>query len=715
MGNSVEEILNSPFSSRTYESKLKVVEEGKPCPALPNLLSKHKDKKSEYMRHFSISQYETVEWMTGCEKRSRLFCWPCLLFSKENGVWNKHGFSDLNHLTTAQQKHERSQHHVQSFFNLKMFGKQRNDTLIDSQQKNEVSRHNEQVRKNREIMKRIIDVICYITKQEFPLQGYDESGNSANKGNCIELLNLLREYDPLLDSHLNTSTVFQEVSQTVQNDLIKAISKVVRDYIKREINSATFVAIILEETSDVMSKSQISTVLRFVHEGKIQERFIGCTDVSADRTSEGLFSHVVNTVQEFQLGGKLVGQTYDGASVMSGHMNGLQSKVLNAYPLALFTPCYAHLLNVVLQQGLSDIRECRIFFQILSGLPAYFSKSYKRLHALHELINRKLPSVTPTRWNFTSCLCNTVHKYRIQFIEFFEHIIENSENWDTDAIVQARGFLDFLKDFPTVLLLEIFSKLFGYTDVLTSSLRNKTYDVLYCCEKINDVTQQLQHNKEHGFEDLWVSALSDRNDTEQKPKRLKCTVDDDEKTAYLQLYYKIVDSICMQIDCRYSSLSTLEFFHLLWHEKYEEYIEKFPDSLVNKLKDFYGSLFDYIRLKNELTVLYSCSEFSNKHVHELVEFMNENNLRCGFKEVFKLAELILTIPSNTAAAEPSFSALKRMNSYFRDTEEQEAMSGPSLLSVERKLLMELRQRGSFYDDVIAQFTSQERRLELIYK
>jgi hypothetical protein len=40
-------------------------------------------------------------------------------------------------------------------------------------------------------------------------------------------------------------------------------------------------------------------------------------------------------------------------------------------------------------------------------------------------------------------------------------------------------------------------------------------------------------------------------------------------------------------------------------------------------------------------------------VHELVEFMTENNLRCGFKEVFKLAELILTISSNNAATECS--------------------------------------------------------------
>jgi hypothetical protein len=55
------------------------------------------------------------------------------------------------------------------------------------------------------------------------------------------------------------------------------------------------------------------------------EDLIGFTDVSAGRT----FSHVGNIVQEFQIAGKLIRQTYDEASVMCGHVNGLQREVLN--------------------------------------------------------------------------------------------------------------------------------------------------------------------------------------------------------------------------------------------------------------------------------------------------------------------------------------------------------------------------------------------------
>ena len=87
------------------------------------------------------------------------------------------------------------------------------------------------------------------------------------------MLNLLREYDPLLNEHFNTSTVSQGKSPIVQNDITQGMSHVIMCYIKKEIRSASFVAIILDET-DIMSKSQLSTVLRFVQGGKVYERLL---------------------------------------------------------------------------------------------------------------------------------------------------------------------------------------------------------------------------------------------------------------------------------------------------------------------------------------------------------------------------------------------------------------------------------------------------------
>ena len=50
------------------------------------------------------------------------------------------------------------------------------------------------------------------------------------------------------------------------------------------------------------------------------------------------------------------GQAYDGASVMSSGKEGVQAKIKEISPLALFTHCYAHCLN------LSIAASCKLKF-----------------------------------------------------------------------------------------------------------------------------------------------------------------------------------------------------------------------------------------------------------------------------------------------------------------------------------------------------------------
>jgi hypothetical protein len=59
-------------------------------------------------------------------------------------------------------------------------------------------------------------------------------------------------------------------------------------------------------------------------------------------------------------------------------------------------------------------------------------------------------------------------------------------------------------------------------------------------------------------------------------------------------------------------------------------MNKFPEKLINKLEDVHGGIFDYVRLKNKLEVLYCLDEFYNKSVYELLQFLVENDLSLDF-------------------------------------------------------------------------------------
>jgi hypothetical protein len=64
-------------------------------------------------------------------------------------------------------------------------------------------------------------VTCLLANQELPFRSRDVSGSSHNRGNCIEFLQLLKDFDPLLNDHLETATVFKGTSRAIKNDLIK--------------------------------------------------------------------------------------------------------------------------------------------------------------------------------------------------------------------------------------------------------------------------------------------------------------------------------------------------------------------------------------------------------------------------------------------------------------------------------------------------------------
>ncbi|XP_050076175.1 zinc finger and BTB domain-containing protein 24 [Anopheles maculipalpis] len=95
-----------PFASLSKESQQKIVRNGRPTSQMPNLTS----------RCLNSLNLHATDWMTGCDRERKLYCWPCLLFNtSEYDVWGKRGFSDFGRLATARTEHTKnSSHHAKS-------------------------------------------------------------------------------------------------------------------------------------------------------------------------------------------------------------------------------------------------------------------------------------------------------------------------------------------------------------------------------------------------------------------------------------------------------------------------------------------------------------------------------------------------------------------------------------------------------------------------
>ena len=180
------------------------------------------------------------------------------------------------------------------------------------------------------------------------------------------MAHLLANFDEKLQTHLDTATVFEGIAPSIQNDLIASVGFVILPEIKKDLENCAFLSVMLDETSDKSCFSQLSTVLRYVNaDGIICERFIKFSDVSKDRSAAAIARLVVAQLAELGCLKKLIAQTYDGSAVMSGELNGVQAKMKEFAPDAMYIHCLAHKLNLVLIQAALPIPKCNIFFQPL--------------------------------------------------------------------------------------------------------------------------------------------------------------------------------------------------------------------------------------------------------------------------------------------------------------------------------------------------------------
>lgn len=698
------------FSTLNFTQKLLLITKGRPTPAMKNLTTKMKN----CVRHFYPEKtYEQFKWLTGCENISKLFCWPCLLFENEKGLWNKSGFSDLNNFHKAVKRHVMSKAHLQAVLKEKVFGQTRIDHALNKQIEISHRQHNELVDKNRKILKRFIDVVCFLGQHELGFRGHDETMFSSNRGNFQDLISLMAKYDDCLKNHLEQSSVFRGTSNRIQNDLISAVATIILKRIKQEIDEARFIAIVLDETTDITNFSQLSIVIRYVKsDGSIQERFLGFKNVSENRTADALYSLVYNVIKDINGEKKLVAQSYDGAAVMAGQLGGLQAKVRETFPSALFVHCFAHKLNLVLSQSINHIKECKVFFVTLSGMAAFFSKSTKRTQALDTIVHKRLPKVAPTRWNYNGRLVLTVFENRESLIELFENIIENNETWDSETINSSRGFLDCLKrDFNFNYLLIIFSEIFPFSDNVFNVLQTKTNDIAFCLKKVDNFKSMLSQKRDE-FNVFWEKTKV--LNVEPQAKRPRTASVGDVQASYRRLFYEIIDQIQQQINHRFNGLNDFKFLELCNFTAFKG--RAFPEDAFKSLLLHYGHFFDRVLLRSELKVIYETDDINTKNnSNELLQFFKDKELEDAYTEVFKLCELVLTIPATSSSVERNFSTLKRIKNFVRNSTGQERLSQISLLSIENELLQNMSEHRRFYDDVIDEFAKSDRRIELHYK
>ena len=107
-----------------------------------------------------------------------------------------------------------------------------------------------------------------------------------------------------------------------------------------------FISLLADESKDTSKKEQLAIVVRYVNEKAIiRERFLTFVEATS-LTAEKLTTCLVSSLTEHGLDPACtISQGYDGASLMSGSCSGVQQRLREVSPCAVYIHCYAHKLN----------------------------------------------------------------------------------------------------------------------------------------------------------------------------------------------------------------------------------------------------------------------------------------------------------------------------------------------------------------------------------
>ncbi|KAK0131414.1 Zinc finger MYM-type protein 1 [Merluccius polli] len=704
--NSIVSLRETPFFRRSDVDKKRVKDLGPDCPDL-NILQQTTDRGRTYTRSFS-NMYAKRNWLAGCPVSNAFFCFPCVLFQSPGTemLWTTTGMKDLKHFTEKAKKHECSRSHLDSSLKLNFFGR-----LSIAEQLNEgyrigIRKHNEEVTRNRHILSRIVDCVKFCGAFEVALRGHDESESSDNPGIFRGLVDFVASLDHALKEHLENATVFKGTSKTVQNELLDCMLSVVREQIIKEAQKSDFLSIQGDETMDISTQNQLVLVLRYIDDrNTVQERFfefIPLQSANAEAIATALSERLAGILPDEQKG-KLICQAYDGASVMRGATSGVQRRVQDEYPNAHYIHCYAHQLNLIMQQATSHISKVRSFFSDLGGFASFFSRSPKRTSVLDEQVAHRLPTSSNVRWNFHSRAVNTVFEHREDLVECFRRI-RSSSGFDDKTNKEAGGYIRLLEDPDFNFFLQLFHHIMPHVDFLYAKLQKRNIDSVH----INGCIQQFQKDIQNIRDSIEAMVVEQSSGSDQPRKRRALGEEDHSRIAA-----EVCDTIMGHTKERFAFTDHLISATLLQANRFGEYHNSFPEvALISTLKAY--PMLNGSKLKTELSLIYGKEEFKSCcGAVDLFQLFVDNNLSEVFSETVTLLKIIITTPMSTAEAERCFSTLKRVKNFLRNTMTQDRLNALAILSMEKKLVNEMT---DFNQKVIDKFASlKDRRAKFLYK
>ena len=192
----------------------------------------------------------------------------------------------------------------------------------------------------------------------------------------------------------------------------------------RRSKETDFFSVLADKASDCSNQEQLYLEIRFVDgSGEIREEFLGFLHCDFGLSGKALAETVLNGIKNFTLDiQNCRGQGYDGASSVSGYINGLSVclsvQILHINNKAIHTHCHSHRLNLVVAAS-CNIQIVRNVLDQIKELSYFFNYSEPRQKILDACIENYAPNSSKKK---VKDVCRTRWAERITGLDDFEEL-----------------------------------------------------------------------------------------------------------------------------------------------------------------------------------------------------------------------------------------------------------------------------------------------------
>ena len=508
----------------------------------------------------------------------------------------------------------------------------------------------------------------------------------------------------------------------------------------KQVKEAGFYSIIVDESRDSAKQEQMSFVVRYVNmtNGGVEEHFL--TFIQAETLDAlSLSTYIKQLIETYDFDtNKMVSQGYDRASVMSGHCTGVQTRVREFAPNAVYIHCYAHVLNLVLVDSVRRVPLASEFFVLLEALYVFMSSS--KIHVLFMKRQQQcnphkqpleLQKLSDTRWVCRYAAVNAICCTFDTILLTVKEVADASVNEYSQA-VEARGLCHQIKSFSFLVTLITFDQILECTKQLSDCLQSSNMDLSRASELV-DATKSLltryrtdnhwkmvydQAMRVANLHDIPVELAFSRSRKRKRPALLNdsviCETTGSRETPSAteelktKLYYPVLDQFLYELNHRFQSQNTSILkgvsaltptaSNFLCLADLEAFAEQYGIITGNQLQI-------EVNLVKQMTGMSRMT----LTLESLVAFRSYlQSCQPAYTILFKMTQIALTVAVTSAESERSFSALKRIKTRLRSRMVEDRLSSLTVLSIEREIAMTID-----LDEVVDSFAATEKNRRIV--